>query len=196
MDDSATLSHTMPRPIELFAPRSSPAYAFATLFSASPDECVPQLLSCLPAKPELLEYMDTFEQCVSAQMPVQLSRNEVERFLADARANSQSCPAMLALLLAVIALGAQHAIWDRNGEADAAKMETEAQKGNVYSKLAKALIIKAYIMSSHCSNAGIAIGLVLAQAISDSYPSTHLARKILDQQWTLPRCLYTFRRYY
>ncbi|KNG44041.1 rnb-domain-containing protein [Stemphylium lycopersici] len=132
MDDSTTLSHTMPRPIEIFAPTSSPAYAFATLFSASPDECVPQLLSCLPAKPELLEYMDTFEQCVSAQMPAQLSRNEVERFLADARTNSQSCPAMLALLLAVIALGAQHAIWGRNGETDAAKMETEAQKGNVY----------------------------------------------------------------
>ncbi|EUC35395.1 hypothetical protein COCCADRAFT_3417 [Bipolaris zeicola 26-R-13] len=39
---------------------------------------------------------------------------------------------MLALILAVIALGAQHSILGKNGSCDAAKMEVEAQRGNVY----------------------------------------------------------------
>jgi hypothetical protein len=111
-----------------------PTYPFATLFSAAPDECIPQLLSCLPLKAELLECLDAFERHVNAHVPVEISRSEVDRFLFDPKKNAQLCPAMLALLLAVIALGAQHSVWDKGGGRwDADVMEAETQKGNVYS---------------------------------------------------------------
>ncbi|KAJ5030435.1 hypothetical protein PSV08DRAFT_347476 [Bipolaris maydis] len=127
-DNRTTLAHIIPRPKDIFTSEDTPAYAFATLFSASSDECIPQLLSCLPAKHELTEYMNVFEHSVSIHIPVEVSTFETERFLLDAESNSHSCPSMLALILAVIALGAQHSIWGRNGSCDVAKMEAEAQK--------------------------------------------------------------------
>ncbi|EUC50671.1 hypothetical protein COCMIDRAFT_78179, partial [Bipolaris oryzae ATCC 44560] len=132
LDNPTTLTHIIPHPRDIFISENTPAYAFATLFSASSDECIPQLLSCLPAKHEFSEYMDVFEQVVSIHIPAELSRLEIERFLLDAESHSYSCPSMLALILAVIALGAQHFIWRKNGSCDVAKMDAEAQKGNVY----------------------------------------------------------------
>ncbi|USP76229.1 mitochondrial protein cyt-4 [Curvularia clavata] len=129
---SETLTHIIPRSIDIFTPEVAPAYAFATIFSASSDECIPQLLSCLPTKSDIQDYLDAFGHRVSIDMGVEVSREQVERFLSDARGNSQSCPSMLALLFAILALGAQQSVWNKNTGYDTAKKEAEAQKGNVY----------------------------------------------------------------
>ena len=60
--------------------RSSPTYPYPTLFSATPEECFPQLLSCLPEKQELMEYLGAFQRRVY-QVPAEMTNNEVENFL-------------------------------------------------------------------------------------------------------------------
>ncbi|KAF1830280.1 hypothetical protein BDW02DRAFT_559327 [Decorospora gaudefroyi] len=130
-ENSVTLSHAMPRMNTLNS--DLPTYPFATLFSAAPDECIPQLLSCLPPRTMLLAYLDAFERRVSTHVPVQLTTNEIERFLVDPRKNAQLCPTMLALLLAVVALGAQYSVWNKGSRRWVADvMKTETRKRNVY----------------------------------------------------------------
>jgi hypothetical protein len=108
-------------------------YPFPTLFGAAPDECFPQLLSCLPVNEELMGYFGVF-QGLMCQVPVDTTRRDIEAFIFDARKNSQLHPATLAMLFGFIALGAQHSAWDRGGRRWNAKViEAEAQKGNVYS---------------------------------------------------------------
>jgi hypothetical protein len=109
------------------------------VFLATPEECIPQLLDCLPSRDELLESLGAFERRVSVcsfpHVPFEITRSEVERFLDDGRRNAQMCPDMLALLFAAMALGGQHSVWDTSGcqwEADA--MAIEIGKGNVYSE--------------------------------------------------------------
>lgn len=123
----------------MYTTKSPPPYPFATLFKATPDECIPELLSCLPAREELLEYLNFFEKrvhiCAFPHVPMEITRSEVERFLSDARHNAKVCPDMLALLFAALALGAQHSAWDKSGgEWKVETMREELQKGNVYSQ--------------------------------------------------------------
>lgn len=114
--------------------RSLPTYPFPTLFVAAPDECIPQLISCLPGKDELMEYFGVFQRLV-CPVPVETTKKEIEAFLSDARKNSQLYPATLALFFGFIALGAQHSVWDKSGGRwDANAIEIETQKGNVYSR--------------------------------------------------------------
>lgn len=129
----------MPRGPDMYTPRNPPLFPFPTLFPANPGECVRELLSCLPSKGELLEYLNYFEKrvniCSFPHVPIEITRSEVERFLSDAKKNAQMCPDMLALLFAAIALGSQHSVWDKSGEQWSSDvMDTEMQKGNVYSK--------------------------------------------------------------
>ena len=113
---------------------SPPTYPFPTLFSAAPDECFPQLLSCLPIKEEIMEYLGAFQRRVY-QVPAEMTSNEIDQFLSDAKKNSELYPTTLASLFGLIALGAQHSAWDRGGGRwDAKVMEVETQKGNVYSE--------------------------------------------------------------
>lgn len=131
------LAHHMPRGSDMFTSKSSSTYPFATLFPATPEQCIPQLLDILPSRKELLEYLAAFEKrvyvCAFPHLPVELTRNEVERFLSDAERNARMYPDMLALVFAAIALGAQHSVWDKAGEQWAAKLvDAEAQRGNVY----------------------------------------------------------------
>lgn len=129
----------MPRPSEMYALRNPPLHPFATLFKATPEECIPQLLSCLPSKEQLYEYLGCFESRVSISsfplVPLEISRSEIERFLFDARKNAQMCPDMLALLFSAMALGTQYSVWDKSGGRwDAKVIEAETRKGDVYGK--------------------------------------------------------------
>lgn len=122
----------------MYTPKSPPPHAFATLFKATPEECIPQLLSCLPSKPELLEYLEIFENRVSSftfpHTLVEIAKDEVEFFLSDSR-NAHLCPDMLALLFAAISLGAQYSTWNKaGGKWDAQVIDRERRKGDVYSK--------------------------------------------------------------
>ncbi|RMZ68569.1 fungal specific transcription factor [Pyrenophora seminiperda CCB06] len=135
---STTLAYVMPRPSDIFATGNSSTYPFATIFSASLEDCIPQLLGCLPRNSDMSQYLSVFEKQVCAQMPVELTRSEIERFLSDAEENSKRCPTMLGLLLVVIALGAQHSVWGRNSDSwDADLMKAETRAGDVYSEWVK-----------------------------------------------------------
>lgn len=138
---STSLAHLMPRGSDFHTSKDPPSspYPFPTLFKASADGWVPELLACLPPKDELLECLGAFEKrvnvCSFPHVPVEITRSEVERFLTDAPRNAEMCPDMLALLFAAIALGGQHSVWDRSGE----KWKTDAStvelgKGDVYSE--------------------------------------------------------------
>jgi hypothetical protein len=127
----------MPRVLDMYTPRNPPTYAFPTIFSAALGAL--PLLDCLPGKEELLEYLSAFERrvnvCSFPYVPVEISRSEVERFLADPKKNAQMCPDFLALLFAAIALGAQHSVWDKaGGQWDPDLLDMESRKGNVYSE--------------------------------------------------------------
>lgn len=127
----------MPRGPDIFIPNSPSTYPFATLFPATPEECIPQLLDILPCRKELQEYLAAFEKrvyvCAFPHLPVELTKNEIDRFLADPERNARMCPEMLALIFAAIALGAQHSVWDKCGESwRAESVDAEAQRGNVY----------------------------------------------------------------
>lgn len=129
----------MPRSHEMYTSSVPPPYPFATLFKPGPDECIPQLLQCLPATDELLEYLSFHEKrvhlCAFPHVPMEISRSEVERFLCDPMKNAQLCPDMLALIFAALALGTQYSSWDRSGcRWEAHRMKEELRKGNVYSQ--------------------------------------------------------------
>lgn len=129
----------MPRGSDMYTPKSPSSYPFATLFPASAELCIPQLLGILPARKELFEYLNAFENrvyvCAFPHLPIELAKNEIERFLADAERNARMCPDMLALIFAAIALGAQHSVWDKSGEQWKAEfVDAEAQRGNVYGR--------------------------------------------------------------
>lgn len=129
----------MPRGPDIFAPNSPSTYPFATLFPATPEECIPQLLDILPSRKELQEYLIAFEKrvyvCAFPHLPVELTKTEIDRFLADPERNARWCPEMLALIFAAIALGAQHSVWDKcGGTWKAESVDAEAQRGNVYSE--------------------------------------------------------------
>lgn len=139
---SASLAHLIPRGQDMFAQKTTPPYPFPTIFLATPEECIPQLLHCLPPGEELFKCLDAFEKrvniCSFPHIPFEVTRAEVERFLGDARRNAQLCPDMLAVLFAAIALGGQHSVWDRSGgQWKPNAMDSENQKGDVYSESCK-----------------------------------------------------------
>lgn len=137
--NAQSLAHHMPRGPDMYTPKSPSSYPFATLFPATPEQCIPQLLDILPDRSELLEYLAAFEQrvhiCAFPYLPIELTKTEMERFLDDPERNARMCPDMLALIFAAIALGAQHSVWDKAGEQWRAEfVDAEAKRGNVYSE--------------------------------------------------------------
>ncbi|KAF2621553.1 hypothetical protein BU25DRAFT_379534, partial [Macroventuria anomochaeta] len=135
--NAQSLAHHMPRGPDMFTPKTPSSYPFATLFPATPEQCIPQLLDILPCRKELFEYLAAFEKrvyvCAFPHLPIELTKSEIERFLSDPERNARMCPDTLALIFAAIALGAQHSVWDKSGEQWRAEfVDAEAQRGNVY----------------------------------------------------------------
>ncbi|KAF2002040.1 hypothetical protein P154DRAFT_403841, partial [Amniculicola lignicola CBS 123094] len=132
-----SLAHIMPRGADMYAPRDHRPYPFATLFSATPDQCIPELLSCLPPSEELSVYLESFQDrvpiCSFPHIPAEITKTEVERFLSDKRKNAKMYPDMLGLLFAALALGAQHSVWDRSGgKWVAGAMEADLKKADIW----------------------------------------------------------------
>lgn len=129
----------MPRAHEHYTDSHTPSYPFATLFKATPQECIPQLLSCLPQDGGIHQYLDSFEKRVNIfsfpHMPLEITRSEIERFLSERQQNSEMHPDMLALLFAAIALGGQYSIWDKSGEQwVSGAMDAEMRSCDVFSR--------------------------------------------------------------
>ena len=125
----------------MYAPRDLPLFPFATLFSWDMEECIPQLLRCLPPKDKLFAYLEAFQNrahlCFFPHVPTETTKAEVDRFLSDASTNTEKCPDMLALIFAALALGSQHGVWDKcGGKWVAGAVEDEAKSGNIFSELA------------------------------------------------------------
>lgn len=129
-------------------------------------------------------------------MAAEVSKVEIERFLSDAKTNSQSSPSMLALLFAIVALGAQQSIWNNNGVCYVTKKEAEAQRGNVYSMSTKVYTYRANTLCSCCSNASSTIGFIPTQAIAYGHPNPHSDRKTSDGQWEILGCIRLVRHYH
>lgn len=123
----------------MYTPRNPPPYPFPTIFPASLDACIPELLACLPPKDEILGCLRAFESrvnvCSFPHVPFEITQSEIERFLSNAEADAQRCPDMLALLFAALALGGQHFVWDRSGgQWEPRAMHEQLQNGDVFSK--------------------------------------------------------------
>lgn len=77
------------------------------------------LYHVLPSRDEIFEILDLFQRraqsCSFPHTPEEVTRNEVERFLADGESNAQKYPDMLALLFATLATGLQMGEYDRCG---------------------------------------------------------------------------------
>ncbi|KAF2727485.1 hypothetical protein EJ04DRAFT_136883 [Polyplosphaeria fusca] len=136
-----SLAHLIPRGPEIHIPRDPPPYPFATLFPPTPSTCIPALLGCLPPRKELEVYVEAFEKRVAVfafpHVPVQIKKDEVERYLSDPK-NAEAYPDILGLLFAALALGSQHSVWDRSGGSwVAGEMAKELKKGDVYIAAAK-----------------------------------------------------------
>ncbi|KAI9785591.1 MAG: hypothetical protein M1835_003314 [Candelina submexicana] len=132
---SSSVSHAVPRGVDIFAFQDAPSYAFPTLWPASGGAV--SLLKCLPPKDELLAYMDAFQKraqsCSFPHVPEEITAREIERFLADPEGNAFKYPDMLALIFAALAQGLQNGVYDRCGQQWlAGAMEAEALKGDVY----------------------------------------------------------------
>ena len=195
-----SLAYLMPRGAGMYTPGNQSPYPFATLFKATPNECIPELLSVLPTTPELFDYLETFKKrvhiCSFPHIPVEITRSEVERFLSDAKKNAQMCPDMLGLLFAALALGSQHSVWDKGGgQWKASVMKEELQKGDVYSEKQLSPIYRecrsnpCYSRGRHASSA---FGLIYAQAYTSWHSSSHNGWSVPHKQRPFFRRLDTF----
>ncbi|KAK4979395.1 hypothetical protein LTR28_005040 [Elasticomyces elasticus] len=126
----------MPRGADMYAAHTS-MYPFPAIFPTN--QGIPALLQCLPPSEELYGYLDAFQKraqsCSFPHVPDEVTRKEVERFLADADKNATAFPDMLALIFATLASGLQMGIYDKSGGRWTEEaMQAESSKGEVYSQ--------------------------------------------------------------
>jgi len=126
----------MPKAQEMYASAES-MYPFPILAGWAGKNATAGLIQCLPERDELFEILDLFQRrgqsCSFPHTPDEVTKKEVERFLADIESNSQKHPDMLALIFATLATGLQMGQWDRSGGrwvADA--MAKTTQRADVY----------------------------------------------------------------
>lgn len=98
------------------------------------------LLSALPDATELFKCIDMFQKRANAtsfpHMPAEdVSKKEIERYLAEAEVNAMSHPDMLALLFAMLAVGTQVSVWDAGGgQWSEGEVSKALVNGNIYSE--------------------------------------------------------------
>lgn len=77
------------------------------------------LVATLPPREQLFSILDAFQRraqsCSFPHTPDEVTKKEIERFLADGEVNAQKYPDMLALIFATLATGLQMGEHDRNG---------------------------------------------------------------------------------
>ncbi|KAF2841062.1 hypothetical protein M501DRAFT_1048643 [Patellaria atrata CBS 101060] len=132
-----SLTQSVSLDLDIYTAHNGPAYPFATMWKATPQECIPTLLKCLPPKEEIRDHLRSFQ--TRAQMlsfpylPEEVTHKEVEHFLADAKRNVELFPDRLAMIFAALALGAQSGVFDKQGGEWVEKaMDREISKCNVF----------------------------------------------------------------
>ena len=116
---SHSLTHTIP-----LVPKGQDIYPDEDLdypFQMVPigDNTPAALLELLPPDEEIFQHLEHFKQraqsCSFPHVPDEVTKKEVERFLADRKSNANKAPDMLALIFAALAVGMQIGVYDRNG---------------------------------------------------------------------------------
>ncbi|KAK4542876.1 hypothetical protein LTR36_006065 [Oleoguttula mirabilis] len=138
---SQSLTHTMPSNM----PKAQEMYAFAGSMYPFPvlpgwgigEGTAATLIQVLPARDELFQILESFQRraqsCSFPHTSDEVTKREVERFLADGEGNAQKYPDMLALLLATLATGLQMGVYDRSGgKWVAGETTTTILKADVY----------------------------------------------------------------
>ena len=98
-----------------------------------------KLLELLPDRDVLFVHLDMFQRraqsCSFPHTPDEVTKKEVERFLADREGNAVRNPDMLALIFATLATGLQMGQYDRSGR-KWLKVDIERAKkdGDAFSK--------------------------------------------------------------
>ena len=106
----------MPKAKDMYAADQQPSYPFPVIANFSE---IHTLLQLLPERAELFACLDVFQHraksCSFPQMPGEVAKKEVERFLNDADRNANNFPDMLALIFATLATALQMGQYDRSG---------------------------------------------------------------------------------
>lgn len=83
------------------------------------DNSAAALTDLLPSDDEVFRHLDQFQQraqsCSFPHVPDEVTKKEVERFLADRRNNATKAPDMLALIFAALAVGIQIGVDGHDG---------------------------------------------------------------------------------
>lgn len=133
----SSLSHAVPRGMDVSAFQMATSHPFPTLWSAKDDTST--LVKLLPSEADLFFYLDAFQRraqsCSFPHLPEECTSNEVRRFLDNVEHNAALHPDMLALLFATLAQGLQNGVYDKyDGKWIPGTVEAELKKGDVYSK--------------------------------------------------------------
>jgi len=127
----------MPKLAQNMYTSSDSMYPFPTLWAGS--DVSSSLVQVLPAREELFDILDSFQKraqaCSFPHTPDEVTKREVERFLADTEGNAERFPDMLALIFIALATGLQMGQYDRSGgQWVAGAVEATRKKSDVYRK--------------------------------------------------------------
>ena len=130
----------MPKAKDLYAIDQQPSYPFPVIAKYS---TVAALLQLLPVREELFACLELFQRraqsCSFPHTPDEVTKKEVERFLADAERNANNFPDMLALIFATLATGLQMGQYDRSGgQWVKGAVEGTRNRSDAFRKFAKA----------------------------------------------------------
>jgi hypothetical protein len=104
------------------------------------DNTAAALTDLLPPDEEIFQHLEHFnrraQSCSFPHVPDEVTKKEVERFLADRKNNATKAPDMLGLIFAALAVGMQIGVFDQNGcQWHQPSMANSHNKGEVWRKL-------------------------------------------------------------
>ena len=135
-----SLSHAVPRGVDIYRDEETTIYPFPTIWTSG--TWVSGLYSCLQPSAEISAILDAYaartESFVWPHLASEITKKEVERFLADFENNATSYPDMLALIFAALATGVQRGMYDRGGQQWAPGIvQRENLRGDLFSTFCK-----------------------------------------------------------
>ncbi|KAI9821096.1 MAG: hypothetical protein M1827_003830 [Pycnora praestabilis] len=147
---SSTLSHAVPRGVDIFAHQDAEYTPFPTMWRAQ--DGVGALLNCLPSDEEIFHYMRMFDRraqsCSFPHVPDEITEISIRLFLSNKEENAFRHPDMLAMIFAGMAQGLQNGVYDLYGrEWVAGAMDAEAHKGRIFIAAAMQALRMAGFMS-------------------------------------------------
>ncbi|KAK5130559.1 hypothetical protein LTR08_001939 [Meristemomyces frigidus] len=130
------MPNSMPKAQEMYAYADS-MYPFPVFSGWESEGAAAALVRMLAECDDLFEILDRFQRraqaCSFPHTPDEVTKREVERFLADGESNAQKYPDMLALLFATLATGLQMGEHDRcNGQWIAGETAKTQKRADVY----------------------------------------------------------------